>query len=92
MRWLGLAVVPLIVAASFLGLLIGITGLCVGADDMHRPDHPITLCLFFCGVLAAPVVVIVPIWIVLAALCEQVNSRPSPVLASIFRPPIASPA
>ena len=91
-RKLGLVAVPLVIAASFLGLLIGITGLCVGADDMHRPEHPVTLCLFFCGAIVAPVVLLVPLWPAVAALVEQEASPPFSAPRSIFHPPTVIPA
>lgn len=91
-RWLGLAAVPFVVASSFLGLLVGVSGLCAGVDDMAHPDHAVTLCLFFCGAIAAPVVAIVPLFILLATLVERVGSPPFNVLAGIFRPPRLSPA
>ena len=94
-RWLGLAAVPLVVVSSFLGLLLGITGLCVGIDDMARPghaDHAMTLCLFFCGAILAPAMLLVFLWIALATLLLRGESAPSLPLGSIFHPPVALPA
>ena len=87
MRWLGLAAVPLVIAASFLGLLIGITGLCMGADDMARADHPMTLCLFFCGAVVVSVTSLVFLWIVFALPFDQVESFPRSAPTPIFHPP-----
>lgn len=94
-RWLGLAAVPLVVVSSFLGLLLGVTGLCVGIDDMVRPghaDHAMALCLFFCGATLAPAMLLVFLWIVLATLFERAESPPLLPLGPIFHPPVALPA
>ena len=86
-RKLGLVAVPLVIAASFLGLLLGTTGLCIGADDMHRTDHPITLCLFFCGAVVVSVTSLVFPWTVLALPFDQVESFPLSAPTPIFHPP-----
>ncbi len=89
LRWLGLAAIPLVIAASLLGLLMGVTGLCVGLDDMQRTDHPMTLCLFFCGAIVTPVALLIALLIVLAALYDRTRSLPVSAPASIFHPPTA---
>ncbi len=90
MRWLGMAAIPLVIVASFLGLLIGIAGLCIGADGMAHPDSMITLCVFFCGVIAPTAVLLAVLWIVLGALPERRHSILLSPLRSIFHPPTAS--
>ncbi len=92
MRWLGFAAVPLVIAASFLGLLIGIAGLCIGADGMGHTDSMTTLCVFFCGVIAPTAVLLAVLLSVLAALPERRHSIPLSPPRSIFHPPTALPA
>lgn len=89
MRWLGFAAVPLVIAASFLALLIGIAGLCIGADGMADPDSMTTLCVFFCGVIVSTAPPLLALWILLAATREPKYSFPLPHPAPIFHPPTA---
>jgi|SRR3990170_1929504 len=94
-RWLGLAVVPLVIVSSFLGVLVGITGLCIGLDDMAglgHPDHVVTLCLFFCGAVVPTVILLASFWLVLGTLVGRRISVPLPLMASFFRPPRPLPA
>lgn len=88
-RWLGLIAIPLVILSSFLGLLIGIAGLCVGAGNMDGHAPTLTLCLFFCGAIAPTAILVSALWIVVATLPHWVTSAPAPPLGSIFRPPIA---
>lgn len=91
-QWFGLAAIPLVIVASFLGLLIGITGLCIGTDHMSGNGPSMTLCLFFCGAIFAPVVLLAALWIIVASLSEKVKSLPVSPPGSIFHPPTAVPA
>jgi hypothetical protein len=92
MLLLGLAAVPLVIAASFLGLVMGVAGLCVGDDGMGHATHAMRLCVFFCGAVMAPAFLLIPLWIVLAALPEQGTASPASILRPIFHPPTPIPA
>ena len=89
MRWLGLAAIPFVIAASFLGLLIGIAGLCIGGDGMAHSDSMTPLCVFFCGVIAPTAVLLAVLWRVVAALPERRHCIPLSPPRSIFHPPTA---
>ena len=87
MRWVGVASLPLVIAASFLGLLIGIAGLCTGADGMAHPDTMTTLCVFFCGVITPTAAPVLALWIISAAFLQERYSVPLSSPAAIFHPP-----
>ncbi|MBI3077578.1 MAG: hypothetical protein HYY85_11455 [Deltaproteobacteria bacterium] len=94
MRSLGLAAVPVMIAVSFLGLLIGITGLCIGADNMGRPDpappdSAAPLCFFFCGAITATAVLFLPIGTIPEGLSERGDFLPIASPRFIFHPPTA---
>ena len=87
--WVGLAAIPFVIAASFLGLVIGMVGICLDSDGMNHPVPAMNLCVFFCGAIVAPAVVLVSLWVFLATLSEQASSLPPSLLRSIFHPPNA---
>lgn len=89
-RCLGFAVVPLVIAASFLGLLIGIAGLCMGADQMASATPSMGLCVFFCGLIVAPTLLLVVLWIAFGSLFERTHSLPLSIPLPIFHPPTPS--
>lgn len=88
-RWLGLAAVPFIIASSILGLPIGLTGLCVAPGAMDDSHPTLTLCLFFCGALVGPAMLLVALWLVFATPWRHMASVPLSPPRSIFHPPLA---
>jgi hypothetical protein len=87
MFWLGLLAVPLIIAGSFLGLAMGMAGICLDSGNMEHPVPAMNLCVFSCGAIVTPAVVLVSLWVFLATLSERVTSPPLTLLGSIYHPP-----